>query len=55
MTSADLAPIFGALFVLAILLALAILDARHHHRELIRLLNDLATMLGEMFDHDRKE
>lgn len=30
--------------------ALVIADAQRRHRELIRLLNDLATMLGEMFD-----
>lgn len=38
-----------------VLLAGSVIAAERRHRELIRLLNDLATMLGEMFDRDRKE
>lgn len=37
-----------------VLLAGSEIASERRHRELIRLLNDLATMLGEMFD-DRKE
>ena len=33
-----------------VLLAGGEITAERRHRELIRLLNDLATMLGEMFD-----
>lgn len=48
----DPTPLIIALAVIGSALAV-ILDARQRHRELMRLLNDLATMLGEMFD--RKE
>lgn len=47
--------IFAALVSIAVIGIASAVDAQHRHHELIRLLNDLATMLGEMFDRDRKE
>lgn len=44
--------------LLAICLALGVLaylDTRRRHNELIHILNDLATMLGELFEHKNKE
>lgn len=38
------------LAIIAALLLVSIIDARSRHSELTRLLDDLATMLGELFD-----
>lgn len=43
------------LTLILFVVVMAAYDARARHNELIRLLNDLATMLGEMFDRERKE
>ena len=47
--------ILAALVSIAVIGIASAADAQRRHNELIRLLNDLATMLGEMFDRDRKE
>lgn len=52
MTDTGIAIMLLGIFVL---LAGSAIAAEHRHHELIQLLNDLATMLGEMFDRDRKE
>lgn len=38
------------LAALALLVGLRIAQARQHQAEMVDLFNDLATMLGEMFD-----
>lgn len=45
--------IFAAVLLAVAAIIGASLDASRRHAELIQLLNDLATMLGELFD--RKE
>ena len=42
--------ILAALVSIAAIGIASAVDAQRRHREMIRLLNDLATMLGEMFD-----
>lgn len=42
--------ILAALVAIAVIGIASAADAQRRHNELIRLLNDLATMLGEMFD-----
>ena len=42
--------ILAALVSIAVIGIASAADAQRRHNELIRLLNDLATMLGEMFD-----
>ena len=53
MTAAEASAVL--LIAILILGALAYMDARSRHEELIRLLNDLATMLGELFDKEKEE
>jgi hypothetical protein len=38
------------LILIAVFLAIRIMQAQVHHGRIDRLLNDLATMIGELFD-----
>lgn len=47
--------ILAALVTIAVIGIASAADAQRRHNELIRLLSDLATMLGELFDREPKE